>query len=92
LQDRFAKLAMENEHALTSEDKDATLRRVPPASLVSTTGNEWKTLTAEVKAQYEERYVVGWCSMFVKFNHIFTTVVRIAVSVQKPIASATKNK
>jgi hypothetical protein len=51
-------LAKENEEALTSEDKDATLKRVPPASLVSTTGNEWKTLSAEVKKQYEERYVV----------------------------------
>lgn len=63
LQDRFAKLAKENEQALTSEDKDATLRRVPPASLVSSTGNEWKTLSAEVKAQYEERYVVANCNL-----------------------------
>lgn len=57
IQDRFAKLAKENEKALTSEDKDAKLKRVPPASLVSSTGNEWKTLSAEVKAQYEERCV-----------------------------------
>ena len=57
IQDRFARLAKENEKALTSEDKDAKLKRVPPASLVSSTGNEWKTLSAEVKAQYEERCV-----------------------------------
>jgi len=56
-QDRFARLAKENEKALTSDDKDATLKRVPPASLISSTGNEWKSLSAEVKAQYEERYV-----------------------------------
>lgn len=54
-QDRFARLAKENEHALTSEDKDAQMKRVPPSSLVSSTGNEWKTLSAEVKAEYEER-------------------------------------
>ena len=59
--DRFAKLAKENEHALTSEDKDAKLKRVPPASLVSSTGNEWKTLTVEVKSQYEERYDIACC-------------------------------
>ena len=55
IQDRFARLAKENENALKSENEDAQLKRVPPANLVASTGNEWKELSAEVKAQYEER-------------------------------------
>lgn len=55
IQDRFARLAKENENALKSEDLDATLQRVPPANLVASTGGEWKELSAEVKAKYEER-------------------------------------
>lgn len=55
IQDRFAKLAKENENALMSEDLDATMKRVPPASLVAATGNAWKTLPAEEKEKYEER-------------------------------------
>lgn len=55
VQDRFAKLAQENETALNSADCDAQLKRVPPASLVASTGNAWKELSAEEKAKYEER-------------------------------------
>lgn len=55
IQDRFARLAKENENALKSENENATMKRVPPASLVAATGNAWKTLSAEVKQQYEER-------------------------------------
>ena len=64
IQDRFASLAKENAQALTSEDKDAKLKRVPPSSLVSSTGNEWKTLSNEVKAQYEERYAIMFLISF----------------------------
>lgn len=55
VQDRFARLAKENETALKSADSDAQLKRVPPASLVASTGNAWKELAAEEKAKYEER-------------------------------------
>jgi len=55
VQDRFSRLAKENEQALRSADSDAQLKRVPPASLVASTGNEWKELPSEQKAAYEER-------------------------------------
>lgn len=55
VQDRFSKLAKQNEQALQSADTDAQLKRVPPASLVASTGNMWKELSAEEKAVYEER-------------------------------------
>lgn len=55
IQDRFSKLAKENELALKSSDSDAKLKRVPPASLVAAAGNLWKDLPAEEKAHYEER-------------------------------------
>jgi len=55
VQDRFSRLAKENEQALKSNDTDAKLKRVPPASLVASTGNEWKELAGEEKAHYEER-------------------------------------
>lgn len=55
IQDRFAKLAKENEKALKSEDTDAELKRVPPSNLVASTGNAWKELPPELKAQYYER-------------------------------------
>jgi hypothetical protein len=55
VQDRFSRLAKENEEALKSADSDAKLKRVPPASLVASTGNQWKELPAEEKAYYEER-------------------------------------
>jgi len=57
IQDRFAKLAKENENALKSDDAEAQLKRVPPSNLVASTGTAWKELSDEVKAQYEERYV-----------------------------------
>lgn len=57
IQDRFARLAKENENALKSESIDAQMKRVPPANLVASTGNEWKELSGEIKAKYEERYV-----------------------------------
>jgi len=55
VQDRFSRLAKENEAALRSVDTDAQLKRVPPASLVASTGNQWKELTLEEKAYYEQR-------------------------------------
>lgn len=55
VQDRFSRLAKENEEALKSSDSDAKLKRVPPSSLVASTGNQWKELPAEEKAYYEER-------------------------------------
>eukprot|EP00548_Thalassiothrix_antarctica_P012117 CAMPEP_0194160468 /NCGR_PEP_ID=MMETSP0152-20130528/78404_1 /TAXON_ID=1049557 /ORGANISM="Thalassiothrix antarctica, Strain L6-D1" /LENGTH=695 /DNA_ID=CAMNT_0038870163 /DNA_START=327 /DNA_END=2414 /DNA_ORIENTATION=+ len=55
VQDRFSQLAKENEEALKSSDTDAQLKRVPPASLVASTGNQWKELAAEEKKHYEER-------------------------------------
>jgi hypothetical protein len=55
IQDRFARLAKDNENALRSEDLDAQMKRVPPANLVASTGNEWKELPQGLKAQYEER-------------------------------------
>jgi len=55
VQDRFSRLAKENEAALKSADSDAQLKRVPPASLVASTGNQWKELSAEEKHYYEER-------------------------------------
>jgi hypothetical protein len=58
IKERFAELAKQNEDALKSADSDATLKRVPPANLVTKTGNEWKDLPAEVKVKYEERYAI----------------------------------
>jgi hypothetical protein len=55
VQDRFLKLAQENEVALKSTDSNAQLKRVPPANLVASTGNAWRDLSAEDKAKYEER-------------------------------------
>ena len=55
VQDRFSKLAKENEQALKSSDSDAQLKRVPPASLVASTGNQWKELSAEETTAYEDR-------------------------------------
>jgi HMG-box domain len=55
VQDRFAKLSKENEQALKSSDSDAQLKRVPPASLVATTGNQWKELSSDDKTHYEDR-------------------------------------
>lgn len=55
VQDRFSQLAKENEEALKSADTDAVLKRVPPASLVATTGNQWKELSSSDKSVYEER-------------------------------------
>jgi hypothetical protein len=55
VQDRFAKLAKENEAALKSSDSHAQLKRVPPANLVASTGNLWKDLAPEDKVNYEER-------------------------------------
>jgi len=55
VQDRFSRLAKENEAALKSADTDAQLKRVPPASLVASTGNQWKELSNEEKEYYEDR-------------------------------------
>jgi len=55
VQDRFSRLAKENEAALNSADSGAQLKRVPPASLVASTGNQWKELSAEDKSYYVDR-------------------------------------
>jgi CHAT domain-containing protein len=55
IQERFAQLAKENEKALKSDDTDAELKRVPPSSLVASTGSEWNDLSAEEKMKYEEK-------------------------------------
>lgn len=55
VQDRFSKLARDNEAALKSTDVDAQLKRVPPASLVASTGNEWKELSPEDRKFYEDK-------------------------------------
>jgi len=55
VQDRFSQLARENEEALKSSDTNAQMKRVPPASLVASTGNEWRELPAEKKSIYEEK-------------------------------------
>ena len=66
VQDRFSKLAKDNEEALKSSDADAILKRVPPASLVASTGNEWKELSKEEKKIYEDKYV--FASLFLARN------------------------
>eukprot|EP00977_Amphora_coffeiformis_P014584 scaffold4097_cov166-Amphora_coffeaeformis.AAC.41 len=55
IKERFAELSKQNEEALKSDDVNASLKRVPPSSLVSKTGNEWKELPEEIKQQYEEK-------------------------------------
>jgi len=55
VKERFKKLSRENEVALKSSDTDARLKRVPPASLVASTGNQWKELSAQEKQYYEEK-------------------------------------
>ena len=57
IKERFAQLAKQNEEALKSTDTEAVMRRVPPANLVASTGNEWKELSADDKMKYEERCV-----------------------------------
>jgi CHAT domain-containing protein len=54
IKDRFKRLASENMKALESDDTNAVLKRVPPASLVAATGNEWRTLPQEEKDKYEK--------------------------------------
>mmetsp|Transcript_3980 Transcript_3980/g.7615 ORF Transcript_3980/g.7615 Transcript_3980/m.7615 type:complete len:235 (-) Transcript_3980:575-1279(-) len=53
VKERFSKLASENEHALQSTDADAKLKRVPPATLVASTGTQWKDLSEEKKESYK---------------------------------------
>lgn len=55
VQDRFEELAKQNEEALMSSNSDTKMKRVPPASLVAKTGNEWRQLPAEEKKVFEER-------------------------------------
>jgi hypothetical protein len=57
VQERFSQLAKENEAALKSDGVDTELKRVPPATLVAATGIEWKELSSEEKAQYQERLI-----------------------------------
>ncbi|OEU12734.1 HMG-box, partial [Fragilariopsis cylindrus CCMP1102] len=55
VQEKFAELAKKNDDALKSTDTNAQMRRVPPASLVKTTGTRWKALSEEEKSKYEEQ-------------------------------------
>lgn len=55
VKDRFSKLAKQNEDALKSKNAGIPLERVPPSSLVATSGAAWKELSAEQKAEYEEK-------------------------------------
>lgn len=55
IRERFSKLAKENDEALRSSDADVHLKRVPPASLVASTGNQWKELSPEERLVYEEK-------------------------------------
>ena len=55
VKERFLRLAKENAAALKSADTDAVLKRVPPASLVASTGNQWKELSNEEKQYYEDK-------------------------------------
>ena len=55
VKERFSKLAKQNEDALKSKDAGIPLERVPPSSLVATSGAAWKELSAEEKAEYEEK-------------------------------------
>jgi len=54
IKERFKKLASENEKALQSDDTSAELKRVPPASLVASTGNEWRNLSQVERDKYEK--------------------------------------
>ena len=55
IKDRFAQLSKDNEKALLSESADATMKRVPPSSLISSTGSAWKELSSQEKQKYEEQ-------------------------------------
>ena len=55
IKERFSKLAKQNEDALKSKDAGIPLERVPPSSLVASSGSAWKELSAEEKAEYEEK-------------------------------------
>lgn len=55
VQDRFADLAKKNDDALKSTDTNAQMKRVPPATLVKSTGSDWKNISEKEKSEYEER-------------------------------------
>jgi len=55
VKERFSRLAKQNEDALKSNDAGIPLERVPPSSLVASSGSAWKELSAEEKAYYEEK-------------------------------------
>lgn len=55
VQERFEQLAKENEQALMNADKDASMKRVPPSSLVAKTGHAWRALPEDEKKKYRER-------------------------------------
>ena len=99
IKERFEELAKENEKALKSDDAGAELKRVPPSNLVAKTGSEWKELPAEIKAEYEERYVdanTGLVSLVVRVaitDFLFFTTSSFHISEeQRPIASDMKTK
>ena len=70
VQERFKRLSKENEVALKSADTDAQMKRVPPASLVASTGKQWKELSGEEKQYYEDKYVYNIA--YFSFPNIFS--------------------
>lgn len=71
VKERFAELQKQNDKALKSDDSNAELKRVPPANLVTKTGNEWKVLPAHIKKQYDERYVLFIFYSFILFCALY---------------------
>ena len=55
VKERFSRLAKQNQEALKSNDVDTSLERIPPATLVASSGSLWKDLSKEEKAYYEEK-------------------------------------
>mmetsp|Transcript_2741 Transcript_2741/g.8057 ORF Transcript_2741/g.8057 Transcript_2741/m.8057 type:complete len:344 (-) Transcript_2741:188-1219(-) len=55
VKERFSRLAAQNEAALKSTDASTTLERIPPSSLVASSGLAWKDLSAEERVYYEDK-------------------------------------
>jgi hypothetical protein len=55
VQERFERLAKENEEVLMSTDADAQLDKIPPSRLVASSGTAWRELPPEEKERYKER-------------------------------------
>jgi len=54
VQDKFSRLAKENQQALKSSDADIQLKRVPPSSTVASTGQAWRALPPEERKKYDD--------------------------------------